>query len=121
LSYYYSFPTPYSNNPIEVEETELYAKWFSQYINPGEESNEPIFDIVYPIIDTFGKPLTITTTEIDSKSENMTIQAQYAARGAIQSCVYWRDVIRDILPPGRNGLVIVVENPCAATFTYQLR
>jgi hypothetical protein len=34
---------------------------------------------------------------------------------------YWRDLIKDILPQGSNGLVVVFENACASNaFSYQM-
>jgi len=34
--------------------------------------------------------------------------------------IYWRDMITDILPPGKEGILLVVENPCNPTFTYEI-
>jgi hypothetical protein len=34
--------------------------------------------------------------------------------------VYFREIIRDVLPPGTNGMIIVVDNACTETFTYQI-
>jgi Adenylate and Guanylate cyclase catalytic domain len=34
--------------------------------------------------------------------------------------LYWRNLIRDILPEGSRGILIVFENPCTSWFTYQI-
>jgi hypothetical protein len=33
---------------------------------------------------------------------------------------FWRDMIRDILPPGSNGITVVIGNECGQQFTYRL-
>ena len=40
--------------------------------------------------------------------------------GMIAASFYWRSVIRDILPTGSRGMVVVFENPCNEAFTYQI-
>jgi hypothetical protein len=50
----------------------------------------------------------------DSDPKNHTIG------GILGLSFYWRDMIRDILPPGENGLVVVFENECNPTCTYQI-
>lgn len=41
--------------------------------------------------------------------------------GIVTAAIYWRDLIKDILPDGSNGIVIVFDNPCNPSFTYQVR
>jgi hypothetical protein len=33
---------------------------------------------------------------------------------------FWRDMIRDVLPPGSNGITVVIGNECGQQFTYRL-
>jgi hypothetical protein len=40
--------------------------------------------------------------------------------GFIGISIYWRDLLTDLLSPGSNGIVIVFENSCNPTFTYQV-
>jgi len=40
--------------------------------------------------------------------------------GMIAASFYWRSVLRDILPEGSKGMVVVFENPCNEAFTYQI-
>ena len=34
--------------------------------------------------------------------------------------VYFREIIRNVLPPSINGLILVVDNECSETLTYQI-
>jgi hypothetical protein len=40
--------------------------------------------------------------------------------GVIGVSLYWRDLLVNILPPGDNGVVVVFENECNPTFTFEL-
>ena len=40
--------------------------------------------------------------------------------GTLTASLFWRNLIKDILPPGNDGLVVVFENPCNPTFSYQI-
>jgi hypothetical protein len=46
--------------------------------------------------------------------------ADYQLLGFLTVSVYWRDILANILPRGDNGLVVVFENECNPTFTFQL-
>jgi hypothetical protein len=62
-------------------------------------------DIFYPILDN------ISTVEVDT---NNTLVGVFAATS------YWRKMIRDVLPPGSNGMIVVFNNSCTKSFTYQI-
>jgi hypothetical protein len=34
--------------------------------------------------------------------------------------VFWRDLINNILPPGENGIIVVFENECNPSFTFEI-
>jgi hypothetical protein len=34
--------------------------------------------------------------------------------------IYWRDLLTDLLPPGSDGIVIVVDNECSSSFSFQV-
>lgn len=38
----------------------------------------------------------------------------------LEAHIYWREWIRDILAGGSNGIVVVFQNECNVTFSYQL-
>jgi hypothetical protein len=33
---------------------------------------------------------------------------------------YWRDTLKNILPIGSDGIVVVFQNPCGSNFTYEI-
>lgn len=71
-----------------------------------------MIDLFHPIVDDL--------THVDvSKGNNYTIPRN-ATVGVVAVSIYWREFIRDILPPGSNGVVIVIETPCNLPFTYQI-
>jgi hypothetical protein len=40
--------------------------------------------------------------------------------GVFAMTFYWRELIKDILPIDSNGIVVVIENRCGQSFTYQV-
>jgi class 3 adenylate cyclase len=38
----------------------------------------------------------------------------------LSGIIYWRSLIRDILPKGSNGIHLVFSNPCTKSFTYEI-
>lgn len=87
------------------------ADWISSYLLDDEEPMEPISDIFYPILTQANRQI-----EIHDDDENN----QYHVAGIFSLAVYWRDTIKNILPVGSNGLIVVFENPCNPSFTYQI-
>eukprot|EP00536_Pseudo-nitzschia_multiseries_P000747 jgi/Psemu1/249906/estExt_Genewise1Plus.C_90109 len=73
---------------------------------------EPISDIFYPIIDGANNQIDINRS--NSNQQNVV--------GIFSLAIYWRDTIKNIISDGdgSRGLLIVFENPCNPTFTYQL-
>jgi len=46
--------------------------------------------------------------------------ADHKVVGILSQSVYWRDLIKNILPEGSDGIYCVFESPCNPTFTYEL-
>jgi hypothetical protein len=46
--------------------------------------------------------------------------AEHEFLGYITVTIYWRDMISNLLPPGSDGIVIVFENECNPTFSFQV-
>jgi Adenylate and Guanylate cyclase catalytic domain len=65
-------------------------------------------DVFYPIVDDISR-VDISGSDTDK-----------SVVGVLAVSIYWRELIRDILPPGSNGIVVVVRNPCTEPFTYQI-
>jgi len=110
---YHAYLLPDPENEDEVIEMGYEADFFSDYIQPGEEAMEPLSDIYYPLINNIN---SINIYEDDGEycpEENEFV-------GFISLSVYWRDMLKDILPPGSQGIDVVVKNKCNPTFTYQI-
>jgi Adenylate and Guanylate cyclase catalytic domain len=99
-------------DPKSQAESEGWIDWLSGYISPSENAFEPVVDIYYPIIDD------ILHVDV-AKGNNFTITSN-AIVGIIAVSIYWREFIRDILPPGSDGVVVVIQSPCNLPFTYQM-
>jgi Adenylate and Guanylate cyclase catalytic domain len=68
--------------------------------------------LFYPIVNNLSRvDQSITAPDINA---NDTVVALIVVQ------IYWRDFIRDLLPEGSNGIVVVVESPCNENFTYQI-
>jgi hypothetical protein len=46
--------------------------------------------------------------------------AAFELLGVIGISFYWRDLISNLLPPNSDGIVIVFENECNPTFSFQV-
>ena len=91
------------------EENEAEAEWISDYLEPGEEPLEPISDIYYPIVVEALDNIQLHEEDIDAEiypTESNKIGAILALS------IYWRDALRDLLPTGSAGVVVVFENAC---------
>jgi hypothetical protein len=38
----------------------------------------------------------------------------------LDTMVYWRQFLKDLLPDTSKGIVVVFENACTVSFTYQI-
>ena len=106
----YLFADP--NDPAEVAALDLIADWVTDYIDPSENPREPCGDFYYPI-------LTDATDGVNLFKSGHTASNETLA-GLMVISFYWRDMMKEILPPSEEGVVIVFENECAPTFTYQI-
>jgi len=88
-----------------------FADWFKDYIDPGEEPMEPVSDIYYPIIDKIDSVRIIDSTYR---------QEEHDVVGFLALSIYWLGFMKNILPEGSEGIVVVFENPCNPSFTYEL-
>lgn len=99
----------YRDDPIADAETEAWAFWFGHFLPPEDNPKEPVSDLYYPVVDEL------------SEVNNGADPSKNKLVGMLASSLYWRTLIRDILPSSSKGLVIVFENPCNEAFTYQVR
>lgn len=99
---------PDPSNADEVALAQDHADWLSPRIHPDEEPIEPASDLYFPIRDN------VKSLQSYPALSSSPVVATFAVS------FYWRDMIRDILPESAIGILLVVENPCSASFTYRL-
>ena len=88
-----------------------WARINAAYLPPGENSFEPMLDVNYPIVND-------VTPTAALQNENTTTSKPTV--GIIAMSIYWRELFRNILTKGSNGVIVVVRNPCNEPFTYQI-
>jgi hypothetical protein len=100
------------NRPGSFEEEQIWAEFYENYIPDDEEAMEPASDLFYPIIDQLEHVDTSRAKDYDPTEHKFV--------GMIAATIYWRSLLKDILPAKSNGLVVVFGNPCNLPFTYQI-
>lgn len=95
------------------EENEAWADYFSSYITSGENPMEPLSDFYYPmILDLLDHRSVRSSPDYDP--------SQHQIAGILSQSIYWRDMIKDILPQDSNGYLAVFKTPCNPKFTYEI-
>ena len=84
------------------------VQWVKGYMDADEDPTEPIVIIYYPIL-----LRSAMQVEISDPAEDDFL-------GVFVLTAFWRHLIEDILPPGSNGIAVVISNDCGQTFTYKL-
>jgi hypothetical protein len=87
---------------------EAVNSWASSFLGPGVHHTEPMVRFLYPVLDTAANSVTLK----DTASSNMV--------AVLGMTLYWRGFLQDVLPVGDLGLVVVVENACSQSITYQV-
>lgn len=113
----------YSGDPVAQAETQVWADYYSNYIAPDEEPVEPMSDLIYPIVVPSSGNTNDDDVNVDiwmnRATEDQNNKNASTAVGLIVATLYWRDMIRNILPQGSNGIHIVFD-VCGANWTYQI-
>jgi hypothetical protein len=102
---------PNPNDPESERQSLGNNHFIKDYVGEDEDETEPFSDIYFPMLDYAADFVTIP----NDGSENL---GNFV--GVFAMTFYWRDLIKDILPPQSNGMVVVFENACGQTFTYQV-
>jgi hypothetical protein len=102
---------PNVEDEIAVSQAEVSTEWAKDFIPSYEDPTEPCAEIFYPIIDL--PPDAIAISEDKDFGDSTVV-------GIISLSIYWRDLIRNILPVGSRGIVCVFENTCGKSFTYKM-
>eukprot|EP00977_Amphora_coffeiformis_P022885 scaffold11722_cov116-Amphora_coffeaeformis.AAC.1 len=86
-----------------------YVDYVSNFIPANENPREPVVTLIYPIIDQK------TSLHIDADAVNET---QFV--GTFSFVLFWRDLLRNILPDKSEGIHVVTETSCAQVFSYEI-
>jgi hypothetical protein len=91
---------------------------YSGSVDKGDSPKEPVSDVLYPVIDRIDKVRIIDDEEDIDFAANKVV-------GVVSATYYWRDVLKNVLPDGKEGLIAVFENSWRAWptiyFTYQIK
>ena len=101
-----------SENPATLIEAQGWIEYFGQFVAADEDPYEPVMDIFYPIIDDVSQIRVVGSDDYDVKNHSLV--------GVLAATVYWRNIIRNALPPGSNGMTVVFNNTCTKSFTYRI-
>jgi len=84
------------------------VQWIKGFIGEDEDPTEPINVFYYPILQK-------SFNSVYNEDENDILVGVLALTG------FWREFVKDILPPGSNGIVVVFGNECDQRFTFKIR
>jgi class 3 adenylate cyclase len=99
---------PDPNDPLSPAFVNTTNGWAAKYASPDRDTSDPLVRFTYPVLDTAADSVS---TKDKSASNVVAI---------VTLTFFWRDFIEDILPTGGVGLVVVFENTCDQSFTYQI-
>ena len=90
---------PDPENPLVEAQNEAWAAWGELYIPPWEEGYEPMSEVHFPLFEKV------------PGGEGYDPEPRKVG-GIFVSSFYWREMLKDILPQGADGVVIVTEVAC---------
>jgi hypothetical protein len=100
------FMIPPPDDKDAIDEAMAWCGYYRDFLSPNENCMEPLGYWYYPII-------------VDDSINDMS--EFNGVKGMISQEFYWRNLIRDILPPESKGIVLVFSNDCVEdSFTYQI-
>jgi hypothetical protein len=103
-----------TSNPERYKQDQIDALWISSYVPKlsMEEVMQPLFEFHFPVLDdAYDKIQWMDGTY--SKSDHKVV-------ALFSIGIYWSYMIRDVLPQGSNGILVVFENACTQTFTFEV-
>ncbi|KAG7359286.1 adenylate and guanylate cyclase catalytic domain containing protein [Nitzschia inconspicua] len=110
--------------PERYEEDLNEAHWLHSYlpnVETVEEVMQPISDFAYPIYHNAHERIQFNMDDGDHQAQELGSNSDDPVVAALFSVtVYWKDMIKDILPEGSNGILVVFESDCVQEFTYEV-
>ena len=105
-----TFSHVYESGKTEFRPDETYGiNFVRNFISPTENAAEPFNILIYPIIDR-NSDLRINANAVTDEQ----------LAGSLSHSWFWRDLLRDTLPPKSQGIRVVTENNCGQVFTYEV-
>jgi len=104
-----AFIGPVTN--LSPEGNEWWSAWIAEFAGTDDDPTEPFGDIYYPILRSFGDSVYYNETAHTEEDE---------VAGSFTATYFFRELIRNILPTGSDGIVTVFENDCDQKFSYQI-
>jgi hypothetical protein len=103
---------PRPDNPNATIEANAWCEYYKDLLPIDEKCMEPTSQWFYPLVDKY--------EEIDVKTD-VAYPDGYTVEAIILTTFYWRTLLRENLPRGTHGLVVVIKNACFdSDFTYQI-
>ena len=96
-------PRDPTTNPVDM----ISVNFAKNFIPPTENAAEPMVNLLYPIIDQKEK------LRIDDDSDAPVV-------GMWICTIFWREMLRNILPDTSKGILVMTENSCGQNFTYEI-
>jgi hypothetical protein len=102
------------SNPEQYQQDQTDAIWLSSYAPylDIEEVMRPFFDFHFPVLADANDKIQLMDGTY-SKDDHRVV-------AIISIGIYWSYMISNILPQGSNGILVVFENECNQTFTYEV-
>ena len=96
-----------TSDPVQAEYAQATVRWATGFIGDSEDPSEPLAGYYYPLLEDATHSVSI------DNYQNSTIH------GLVIVGLWFRDLLRNILPDGSDGIVVVFSN-CNQMFTYRI-
>jgi hypothetical protein len=103
-----------TSNPEQYQQDLNDALWLSSYVPQLklDEVMRPIFDFHFPILADAHDKIKWTDGTYSREDHKVV--------GLLAVSIYWSYMIRDILPEGSSGILVVFDSACTQKFTYEV-
>jgi hypothetical protein len=104
-------------DPSDPEQYQLdlnQAHWFTSFLPQlnFEEVMRPVFDFHFPIVADAHDKIQWMDETYSTKDHKVV--------AILTICIYWSYMIKDILPQGSTGILVVFESACTQKFAYEV-
>ena len=104
-------------DPAQVAGAQHNIDWLTEFLGPEERADEPSSDFLYPIVDCAADVVSLTLHDEEASDDR---RGACSLVGVVGVVFFWRDLLRDILSPGTQGFVGVIQSSCNQTFSQEI-